>query len=156
RSPVAVPGVDGTAQWAGDGLVRVRLPAAAGDGGAGRVELNGAVEDSDVHAVSLHVPTDATAKLTAEGLVVLRAQGSLVIDGRLERADSGAAALGELEPAAGDTLSIWLARAGELGAGWTVLVAGGDLVVRGELEVDGPLLLVAGGMLRIPASGRVT
>ena len=156
RSPVAVPGVDGTAHWAGDGLVRVRLPAAAGDGGAGRVELDGTVEDADVHAVSLHVPPDATATLSAGGLVVLRAQGSLVIDGRLERAQAGPAALGELEPAVDETLSSWLARAGELDAGWTVLVAGGDLVVRGELEVDGPLLLVAGGMLRIPASGRVS
>lgn len=156
RSPVAVPGVDGTAHWSGDGLVSVRLPAASGSGRAGRVELEGELALRDLHTVSLLVPHGREATLTSEGLVVLRSQGSLVIDGRLSRPAGGPSTLGELEPATAETLSDWLERARDLDAPWTVLIAGGDLSVRGELDVAGPLLLVAGGLLRLPGSGRIT
>lgn len=67
------------------------------------------------------------------------------------------------------TLSAWLARqlatpgagsaadpatpSGATGARralpWTILIAGGDLVVDGSIEVDTPLLLVAGGVVRV-------
>ena len=51
------------------------------------------------------------------------------------------------EPA--PTLSAWLEDARRSGIPWTVLVAGGDLVVRGRIEIDGPLVLVAGGWIRV-------
>ncbi len=47
-------------------------------------------------------------------------------------------------------LSAWLASVQERDLPWTILIAGGDLFVQGELEVDGPLLLVAGGWVRVP------
>ena len=47
------------------------------------------------------------------------------------------------------TLSKWLEGAQSAGENWTVLVAGGDLVIDGSIEMDTPLLLVAGGMIRI-------
>ncbi len=155
RSPVAVPGADGTARWSGDGLVRVRMPLAAGDGRAGRVELVGEWAERDLHAISLEVPAGRLATLGGAGPVILRAQGSLVVDGRLSRAGSGPSALGELAAAPGETLTGWLGRLQDLEAAWTVLIAGGDLVIRGELDVEGPLLLVAGGLIRAPSSGRV-
>ena len=60
-----------------------------------------------------------------------------------------------------DTLSSWLARAGAEGrdwsepsagaepapCGWTVLIAGGDLVVGGLIDIADGLLLVAGGRI---------
>lgn len=155
RSPVAVPGVDGTACWSGDGLVRVRMPAAAGDGRAGRLELEGEIAERDLQAVSLEVPAGRVAALTGAGPVILRAQGSWIVDGRLRRSSSGPSMLGELAVGPGETLTAWLGRLQGLDAAWTVLIAGGDLVVRGELDVEGPLLLVAGGLIRVPASSRV-
>jgi len=60
------------------------------------------------------------------------------------------------EPAADgpEALSAWLARVQERGLPWTILIAGGDLQVVGSLECDGPLLVVAGGWVRV--FGRVT
>ena len=53
------------------------------------------------------------------------------------------------------TLSAWLAHLQATGEAWTVLVAGGDLLVTGHIDVDGPLLLVAGGWIRVSTPGRV-
>jgi hypothetical protein len=147
RSPVAVEGFDGTAAWRGDGRVTVRLPAAVGDGHAGEVRLAGACAERDLHAVRIDVAPESVVELPAEpGLVVLRAQGALRIRGSATRR-SGA---GKVElPQATTTLSEWLERLAEARANWTVLVAGGDLVVDGRLETSTPLLLVAGGMIRI-------
>lgn len=146
RSSRAVPGADGTAHWSGDGLVTVRWPAAAGEGGLGEVLLEGDVAETDLAATRLEVPPGATARLPAEGLVVLRAQGRLRVAGRLARSGASGPPIGFR---AGETLSAWLARAAAEASPWTVLVAGGDLVVEGSIEVDGPLLLVAGGRLRV-------
>jgi hypothetical protein len=78
--------------------------------------------------------------------VVLRAQGSLRIEGVLRRA-SGVAEVSLFR--AGETLSEWLLRARANDLDCTVLIAGGDLVVDGRVDVDGPLLLVAGGRIRV-------
>ncbi|MEW6073922.1 MAG: Ig-like domain-containing protein [Planctomycetota bacterium] len=206
RSPQAVEGADGTAGWAANaeapgGRVALRFPAAAGDGRAGDVILAPAVlapegDALDLAAVDLVVPAGEVADLgRIRGLVLLRAQGTLEIDGTLRREGASAAppiaadlAAYERErelpllrarlaalssPPAGpearaerervrreietrSALSAWLEHAAATGAPWTVLVAGGDLRVRGRIEVDGPLVLVAGGRIRVTErTGRV-
>jgi hypothetical protein len=49
------------------------------------------------------------------------------------------------------TLSAWLERALQREEPWTILIAGADLRVPkgGAIDVDGPLLLVAGGWIRV-------
>ena len=136
---------------------------AAGDGSDGPVELVGRIESTDVAATRLTVPAGGRATLSA-GLetIVLRSQGKLVIDGRLDREfpedrrgqplELGSLVTGsDGERPAGDVpLSTWLAAAQEAERGWTVLVAGGDLVVGedAKLFIDGGLLLVCGGRIR--------
>lgn len=174
RSPAVAPGAAGTAHWA-DGVVTVRFPAAAGDGADGDVSLVGREQRADVRAAELLVPRGETAHLLAPGLVVLRSQGRLAIDGELMRDVEGlqgaSRAAGDetyaewhrfltggeelawtvagMDFLPGETLSAWLERARERGLAWTVLVAGGDLVVNGVLWTDGPVLLAAGGWIRI-------
>jgi len=169
RAGEAPPSCTGTASWEAGAGVRVRYPAAAGRGDAGDLELSGPLSEPDLHATRLTVP--ARTELDASpfrGLVVLRSQTSLEIRGQLTRHGR---TVGPQDPltqalvAASDepherqpTLSAWLAgfldpaRAGEP---WTVLVAGGDILVPrgGSIEVDGPLVLVAGGSIRV--EGRV-
>jgi hypothetical protein len=160
---------DGSAQWTGNGRVEVRWPKAAGDGRDGVVRLEGRGElPSQLSATSLTLTGPGPHHLQPTGLVTLRSQGRLVVRGRLERqVQSGPAALapGEhpsdwwkrlrgLPPSAlvpefdftsDQHLSVWLERAEQGGWPWTVLIAGGDLVIEGQLALDGPLLLVAGG-----------
>jgi hypothetical protein len=85
RSPEPVPETDGTALWDGSGKVRARFPLAAGDGQDGTLELTGEIEEKDLHAFRLRVPEGETCELTGPGLVVLRSQGRLAIEGRLTR-----------------------------------------------------------------------
>jgi len=172
RSPEQVAESAGTAHWA-DGVVSIRFPAAAGTGEAGRVVLSGEEGRSELHTTELSVPSGKLARLTGDGLVVLRSQGRMTIDGSLRRDVEGkqreAEGLGLRDYAEWhrwadereewdvpgmhfrerESLSHWLAEAAELDLAWTVLIAGGDLVVRGELWFDGPLLLIAGGRILI-------
>lgn len=151
RSTEQVPRADGTLAWGSSGRAEVRWPAAAGSGVDGAVVLGENEMAFDLQTTSLRLPARATCKLNAvSGLVVLRAQGRMDIEGRLIR-DAGA------EPfhpdrlfEAGETLSEWLVRARRADTDCTVLIAGGDLVISGRVEVDGPLLLVAGGRIRVP------
>ena len=141
-----VPGADGTAAW-GAGRVTIRFPRAAGDGRDGEIDLpDGSSDTKDLHATRLTLPAGRTCRLEASGLVVLRAQGRLSIEGDLVRSVGEAPGLTVEE---GERLSTWLERAREEDPPWTVIVAGGDLVVNGRIEVDGPLLLVAGGWIRV-------
>ena len=150
RSVERVPGVDGTALW-GAGQVTLHYPAAAGSGAAGEVVLAGAPAERDVHATRLTLPADHQVDLPAEGLVVLRAQGLLEIAGTLRRGAAATAAPAMTFPPDA-TLTAWLDAALADDPAWTVLIAGGDLVVSGELQLAGPLLLVAGGRIRISGS----
>ena len=170
RSPEAVPGLDGTAWWGDSGRVELRLPRAAGSAEQGTVELSGSVDASDLQALRMLLPAGAEAALSERpGLVILRAQGSLRIEGRLRRRvpSAGANSLRGGETLSGwldrvqapgspatewvdlESLSAWLDRAQALGVTTTVLVAGGDLILSGEVDVAGPLLLAAGGRLRL-------
>lgn len=167
RSNDPPPGCDGTALWSerGPGL-RLRYPAAAGTGLAGSVVLVGAPAAPDLHAERLTVPVGSEVDLGAlTGPVVLRSQTALEVAGRISRRGGGAPMdpltlelerLERLPIEQHTSLSAWLAAL--LGADqpwarepWTVLVAGGDIVVPegGTIEVDGPLVLVAGGRIRI-------
>jgi len=159
-------GCDGTAIWRGGEGLGIRFPKAAGTGEAGEVELRAAPDGADLQATVLRVPAGEQVQLDpAAGPLVLRSQTSLVIEGRLGRLGSGRpgdpitlemeAAMTQA-PARWERLSDWLQRLlspGQPWAGepWTVLIAGGDLLVPpgGVLEVEGPLVLVAGGRIRV-------
>ncbi len=146
---------DGTARWIGNGRVDIRFPAAAGDGRSGEIVLSGTEASKDTQATGLSIPAGTETQLTGEGLVVLRAQGRINLDGSLTRRTAGETAppmwdSSKLILPQGDSeaLSTWLKRAAALDHPWTVIIAGGDLVVSGDIDVDTPLLLVAGGRIR--------
>jgi leader peptidase (prepilin peptidase)/N-methyltransferase len=145
RSSAEVPEVDGTAHWSSSGRVEVRFPAAAGSGVDGNLALAGDVHSRDVNAVRLDVARGQTATLAPEpGLVILRAQKRLSIDGTLVRR-----AAGEQPPVpTSGSLSSWLESLRTWGSTCTLLIAGGDLSITGRIEVDGPLVIVAGGRIR--------
>lgn len=180
RSPLLVPGVDGTAFWAGAewgtgasasplllGRVTIRLPAAVGDGRDGRVVLSGTERRTDLHASRLAVPSGVRCELMAPGTVVLRSQGRLSIAGELiRRGDGGPPMVFESGVPLStpppprrsnwrpERLSDWLSWAQQQDRPWTVLIAGGDLVleVGAQLRAAGPLLLVAGGRVVVLGS----
>ena len=147
---------DGTAHWDGTGRVEIRYPRAAGDGADRRQVLEGAFGEGDLQATRLTVPSGEELRLEGEGLVVLRSQGRVDLIGDLVRRTGVPprpmwARPGEEGPPVGGTvedLSRWLERARAANEPWTVIIAGGDLVVRGKIDVDTPLLLVAGGWIR--------
>lgn len=151
QSPQAVPGFDGTASWAGDGVVTVRFPNAAGDGSDGHVELTDGTH-ADVQALSIVLAAEQTAQLDAPGLVILRAQRRIALHGALVRSGEAPAAASSWNP--GERLTDWLARAIAEDSPWTVIIAGGDLVIDGRVETSGPLLLVAGGAIRVTGGVR--
>ncbi|MDG1049393.1 MAG: hypothetical protein P8R46_04225, partial [Planctomycetota bacterium] len=153
--PVLDRGSDGTARWSGNGRVDIRYPAAAGDGRSGEVVLSAEEVGKDIQATRLSVPTGASTRLTGDGLVVLRSQGRVNLDGALLRSSPGEAAPGMWDSSRiflpgeeAESLSAWLKRAAVLDPRWTVIIAGGDLVVTGEIDIETPLLLVAGGRIR--------
>ncbi|MFN0242809.1 MAG: Ig-like domain-containing protein [Planctomycetota bacterium] len=151
RSPVAVPDFDGTAYWGDTGRVELRYPAAAGDGSAGSFELEEHEARADVHAIRLRLPKGRRCELSPKaGLVVLRAQGRLTIEGDLART-LATTERDDMQFEPGESLSSWMARAAP--HSWTILVAGGDLVIEGSVRTTTPLLLCAGGVIRV--SGRV-
>ena len=163
--PIPIVGVDGTALWDGTGQVEVRYPRAAGSGLDGDLRYGGPREPasesrSDLNSVSFTVGAQGLELTSEPGLCVVRSQGRMVIRGPLRRTTQVPVqpmhAWSREARAAGDPkprLTDWLEEARRAGENWTVLVAGGDLVVDGEIAVDTPLLLVAGGMIRI--SGNV-
>ncbi len=153
RSPVALPGAAGTARWDGDGRIRIRYPAAAGTGRNGLLELAGTEERTDLHGTGLSVPAGTHCDLgSAEGLRILRSQGSISIAGSLVRRRGSGKTARPMDFGPDETLTAWLRRAVESASSWTVLIAGGDLFISGSLEVDTPLLLVAGGAIRVSGS----
>lgn len=147
---------DGTAHWGASGRVEVALPQVCGDGLLGELHLVGALDTPDGRATRVLVEREQSAELSSTAnLVILRAQTSLRIDGQLRRtlAGSGSAACDSEWFAAIRTSEIECADALELlareGARATVIIAGADLVVEGRLECSTPLVLIAGGRIRV-------
>ena len=155
-SPQPVPWADGAARWSGDGSLRVGFPAAAGSGRDGRVVLTGdAAPPARIEAQQLLVPQGQSLRLEGhDGLLLLQAQGTLRLAGDLVREETGSPHEPIPAAAPGTRLSEWLDGAVQQDAPWTVLVAGGDLVIEGELRVDTPLILAAGGRVRVLGSVR--
>lgn len=157
---VQVPGSDGTAHWSDSGLLEVRYPAAAGGGEHGRLESWGPAPSvhEDLRGTRVDVPAGEVARLASgRGLRIVRAQGRLSVAGELVRELDGpfeGPEEAEQPFLPGETLSAWIERAQREEWDWTVLVAGGDLVVEGALRIDTPLLLVAGGWIRVLGSAR--
>ena len=166
RSPIAVPDVDGTAYWGETGRCEVRFPIAAGTGADRALVLTpeNARIARDVHATRIDIAAGTTCQLPSEpGLVVLRSQGRLTLSGRLVREVAGVQADNSQNLTARDagergslTLSEWLQHPLAAGRSCTVLIAGGDLDVDSgaELRVNTPLLLVAGGVVRVAGKVR--
>lgn len=175
RSSDQPPGCSGTALWGGLEEERVdarglhlRFPAAAGSGIDGGLELVQPPTRNDVHATRLTVPAGTSVDLSGlVGPVVLRSQTLLEVRGRLVRSGAGAPSDPlriELENASErrvehwQPLSAWIERLLDpdpsrpwANQPWTVLIAGGDIRVPdgGSIEVEGPLVLVAGGWIRV-------
>jgi len=172
RPPEVPADCDGTALVLSDGsALRVRYPAAAGDGRDGRVVLEQVPGQHELSASRLEVPAGVTLDLSeVRGPLVWRSQGALQIAGRVLRrtGDAGTAGrlareLRELADGLSNTapedrppLSAWLARVLASDENWTVLIAGGDLRVPpgGALDLDGPVVLVAGGWIRVAGEVR--
>lgn len=155
-SPEPVPWADGTARASGEGVLGVGFPAAAGSGADGVVQLRSTgPRPAEVAAVRLEVPRGAEVRYEGlSGALVLRSQGSLRLEGSLTRAGTPGDRDPVEAPATASSLSGWVDGAVRDGRGWTILVAGGDLVIEGELRVDTPLILVAGGRVRVLGSVR--
>ncbi|QDV08362.1 hypothetical protein Poly30_39000 [Planctomycetes bacterium Poly30] len=163
-TPLLDTSSDGTALWSDTGRLEVRYPRAAGDGSDGRQVLGSRFDGADLHATRLTIPEGTEVTLGAPGLVVLRSQGRIDIEGVLRRKlPEGEEPVPMWNPAAvlssarTSSLSDWLEEAARQDSAWTVIIAGGDLVVRGRIAVDTPLLLVAGGMIRgsvVPGAAR--
>lgn len=157
-APLADETCDGAAHWAETGRVSVRYPRAAGDGLAEVLSLpDGDFAARDVQATSIGLGPGVECRLAGSGPVVLRAQGKIELEGRLvRRLDEGVEAPPMWEPGDGlpgpgrrvRTLTGWLDEALLREVPWTVIIAGGDVVIRGEIDVDTPLLIVAGGKIR--------
>lgn len=156
HATVLDPSSSGTAYWGRTGRVEIRYPKAAGDGSDGALTLSGKLDTPSPEATRIRVPKGEKLELPARGLVVLRAQGRIDLEGTLVRRSPEARVpmwgeQGQMVSAmAGsmESLSDWLEAAEASDQPWTVIIAGGDLVVRGEIDVDTPLLLVAGGWIR--------
>ena len=173
------PGSDGTLLPAADGAgLSLRLLAAAGSGADGELQGPEAWQgDAEPEATGLRLESGSELELSErKGCVVLRAQGRMILEGRLRRrlgsgivwsdaqpfsaglepgeSQAAEASMGEAS-ANPRTLDAWLERMQQLGEPWTVLIAGGDLVISGEIDVEGPLMLIAGGVIRVPEGGLV-
>lgn len=178
-SPAEVVGVDGTARWDGSGRIALWLPAAAGDGSAG--ELVGTADElvaeltagsGELAAARLELGEGERLDLSAlRGPLVMRSQTSVHLDGELVRGSHDARLAREtgeaweswfsrvstafrLEGIMGaGTFEEWLAGQREAGGELTAIVAGGDLWIDGDVTLEGPLVLAAGGRVRV--TGRV-
>ncbi|MBM3991743.1 MAG: hypothetical protein FJ298_12140 [Planctomycetes bacterium] len=160
-STQAVSGADGSARWSGNGRVEVLFPAAAGRGRDGDVLLAaGDLPSRELHAATLSLASSTRVSARAAGAVVLRSQGRIELAGELrsERAESAAdratleAALAAARARQGGrapTVSEAIDALLEADAAVVVFVAGADLVISGSIELDRPLVLIAGGRIRL-------
>ena len=170
--PVLDPRADGTARWSGQRAPGYSLSGRGWNGerrssearrhdalrrrrsGIRTVPMTGV----DVHATSIDCPAgDGGHACRASGIVVLARPGAhrSLRSASSEGPTSRRNPMWSSEPrpkverlAASEDLSAWLRGAIERDECWTVIIAGGDLIARGTIDVDTPLLLVAGGRIR--------
>lgn len=156
RSAQVWEDADGTASWSDTGRVEVRLPRICGDGRDGEAALAGALRVATLQATSIRVARERSAELEGDQpLTRLSAQASVRIDGRLVRSEpTSRASACDIE---------WLSAlaASPLEAGEAleqlereatralVIIAGADLIVEGRLESSAPVVLIAGGRIRV-------
>lgn len=183
RMPLAWTGrgpVDGSAARR-PGHLGLRFPKAAGAGVDGEVVLEGVESElpARIEAWRLTQSDGARGQFSERGLVLWRSQGRLQLSGDLRRRvqpsdlqplevesnESWQARLALADPArlapapefrAGTSLTRFLEEAEADDPPWTVLIAGGDLWIEGDLDLDGPLLIVAGGRVRITGEVRAS
>ncbi len=149
-----IPWVDGEVHLQ-PGRLTVAMPTCAGLGTDGELQLEGAVGLGDHQGIRTGVAEGKVATLPEEpGLVILRSQGAWNQRGGLKRSTGAdwkstpGQWLAEHPGASADEL---LQFAIENNRNWTILIAGGDLVLQGDFDVDTPVLLVAGGRVRSEA-----
>jgi hypothetical protein len=168
-STQSVVGADGAARWSGNGRVEVNFPAAAGKGTDGDVVLEGEELRADLHSATLTLAASSTAILQTAKPVILRSQGRIELAGVLrdQRSGNGSplaaaaafdAALQALRsrlagraPTVGEVLDAL--RAESVPA--VVIVAGTDLSIGGRIELSVPLVLVAGGRIRVSSERQI-
>jgi len=167
-STQAVPGSDGAARWSGNGRVEVLFPAAAGRGTDGDMQLSaGAFEGRELHAATLSVGPANRVSLQAPGAIVLRSQGRIAVAGELceDRPQptwdsptldavlqAQRARLGGRAPTVSEVLTALL----EAQVHAVVLVSGADLVITGSIELASPLVLIAGGRIRLASERQLS
>lgn len=91
---------------------------------------------------------DAARAARSEAEQLASREGAALEDGVRDALDAGVAAA-----EASLRLSDFLRDVQAAGLPWTFLIAGGDVVVDGTVDLDGDLVIVAGGWVRVP--GRV-
>ncbi|HRV82662.1 MAG TPA: hypothetical protein P5218_14600, partial [Planctomycetota bacterium] len=151
-----VPWATGEASWE-PGRITVHFPKAAGTGLDGPVVWEGNCEAADLHATRLSVAASSEVTLVAPlGPVVLRSQGRSDLLGKVRREGAADQAMtpGQwFERSGGGSLEELVAYAQAESMPWTILVAGGDLLLEGEFVSQTPVVLAAGGRTRI--TGRI-
>lgn len=131
-----------SATWAGDGTLTAHLPRAAALGSSGNFILRGSAGTIQRRCVTLEVRSGETASVASGS--ILTAQVQVAVLGSLTVAKGSTPAFpGSLEEAIPPGFDL-------------VLVAGGDLVIEGNLECSGSVLLAAGGAVRIGRGARVS
>ncbi|MEZ5978912.1 MAG: Ig-like domain-containing protein [Planctomycetota bacterium] len=144
---VELPGVglvtiaaQGTLVVEGHVVRRVQPPGVARAPGRALLEWQQGLRRLDAAAKALR---ERPAAASAPGSVWARVHEQVRVG--IARAVEGV----RLEFGRSVTLSEYLASAERAGRPVTCLVAGGDIVVSGSIDCDGPLLLVAGGRVRV-------
>lgn len=131
-----------TAVWSGDGRIRASFPWLAARSNPAWVLPETDEVPIRIEARRFEIPTGRT--ITARAGTVASGQSRVAIEGHLR-------VVGELDRTEIDAAAPY----GVVGLPFLVLVAGGDLVVSGTIEAKGPVLLAAGGAVRLPKGSRI-
>ena len=151
-----IPWVSGELTWE-PGRLTLQCPRSAGDGQNGELgaaELSDA-RTSDWNGTSVGIEAGQGVRVESAGPWIVRSQTRWDLSGRLARTASsqeGMTPKAWYESHRGASAEDLIEAAISQNLPWTILAAAGDLVIAGELEVDTPLVLVAGGRVRITGS----
>jgi hypothetical protein len=129
-----------TAAWAGNGRLAVSFPAIAASPTEGSRVATGEGLPLEIHATRLTIPSASTTVIAAGAYWT--SQMGLSVHGELD-------VKGDVDDGAPSV------KAGFAGPQALVLAAGGDLVVTGSIRSRGPIVLAAGGAVRLAKSARI-